>query len=130
MLDAAVKKAEETNRHGDHNLVDLIRLGMYTGCRIEELCQMKLTDVTTDSFIIRVSKTESGQWLVPMHKEVSQVVERLKQSSTDGFLLSGEYPPPTLLESAVRASASGSQGISRNWDLGIRSTHFTASVRL
>jgi hypothetical protein len=51
---------------------------------------MKLTDVTTDSFIIRVSKTESGQWLVPMHKEVSQVVERLKQSSTDGFLLSGE----------------------------------------
>jgi integrase len=107
LLDAAVKKAEETNRHGDHNLVDLIRLGMYTGCRIEELCQMKLTDVTTDSFIIRVSKTESGQWLVPMHKEVSQVVERLKQSSTDGFLLSGE--------STANATGKRSKGLSQRF---------------
>ena len=107
LLDAAVKKAEETNRHDDHNLVDLIRLGMYTGCRIEELCQMKLTDVTTDSFIIRVSKTESGQWLVPMHKEVSQVVERLKQSSTDGFLLSGE--------STANATGKRSKGLSQRF---------------
>ena len=107
LLDAAVKKAEATNRHGDHNLVDLIRLGMYTGCRIEELCQMKLADVTADSFIIRDSKTESGQRLVPMHKEVSQVVERLKQSSIDGFLLSGE--------STANATGKRSKGLSQRF---------------
>jgi integrase len=122
LLDAAVKKAEETNRHGDHNLVDLIRLGMYTGCRIEELCQMKLTDVTADSFIIRDSKTESGQRLVPMHKEVTQVVERLKQSSTDGYLLSGE--------STANATGKRSKGLSQRFsrhkqDLGFGNKVYT-----
>ena len=122
LLDAAVKKAEETNRHGDHNLVDLIRLGMYTGCRIEELCQMKLADVTADSFIIRDSKTESGQRLVPMHKEVSQIVERLKQSSTDGFLLSGE--------STANATGKRSKGLSQRFsrhkqDLGFENKLYT-----
>ena len=90
ILDAAVEQAERTNKQGDHNLVDLIRLGMYTGCRIEEICNMKVADILPEAFHIPTAKTPSGERFIPMHKDVKQVVERLKQSSFDGYLLPGE----------------------------------------
>jgi len=39
--------AEQNN---DTTLADLIRLGMYTGARIEELCSVKVEDVRADHF--------------------------------------------------------------------------------
>ena len=42
-----------------------------------------------------------------MHNEVSQVVERLKQSSTDGFLLSGE--------TTANATGKRSKGLSQRF---------------
>lgn len=74
---------------GYEHLADIIKLGMYTGCRIGELCHMKLEQVTDEWLQVADAKTYSGQREIPIHKDVQQLVERLKQTSTDGFLLSG-----------------------------------------
>ena len=73
----------------DLMLTDLIKLGMFTGCRIEELCSLKLEHVTDTVLQIRDAKTDSGDRDVPIHAELRQLVTRLINDSTDGYLLSG-----------------------------------------
>lgn len=82
LLDAAVAAQ-------DHQLADLIRLGMYTGARIEELCSLKAEDCTTEVLMINESKTDAGIRAVPVHSQLVETVERLKAASTDDYLLSG-----------------------------------------
>lgn len=67
----------------DHELTDLIRLGMFTGARIEELCALKASDCTEDVLRITDSKTEAGIRTVPVHSELVAVVKRLKDASQD-----------------------------------------------
>ncbi len=62
---------------------------MYTGCRIEELHALKLTDVGADYFQIQVDKTEASTRRIPIHSEIKQMVERLVQNSKDSYLLNG-----------------------------------------
>ncbi len=72
-------------------LADLIRLGAYTGARIEEICQVKLEDLIEVDGVycidIKQSKTNAGERLVPIHSELLPLVERLKKESKDGYLL-------------------------------------------
>lgn len=82
LLDAAVEKE-------DHQLADLIRLGMYSGARIEELCALKLNDCTTEVLNITDSKTEAGIREVPVHSLLVPVIERLKKNDADDYLLGG-----------------------------------------
>lgn len=81
LLNAATEK-------GDHQLADLIRLGMYSGARIEELCSLKADDCTEAVLKITDSKTEAGIREVPVHSMLVDVVNRLKAASTDGYLIS------------------------------------------
>lgn len=82
VLNTAIEK-------GDHELADLIRLGMYSGARIEELCALKVADCTDDAFSITDSKTDAGIRQVPVHSELVGVVQRLKESSKNDYLLPG-----------------------------------------
>lgn len=82
LLNAATEK-------GDHQLADLIRLGMYSGARIEELCSLKADDCTEAVLKITDSKTEAGIREVPVHSLLVDVVKRLKEASTDSYLISG-----------------------------------------
>ena len=70
-------------------LSDLITLGAYTGCRIEELCGLKLANVRTDRFELVDAKTEAGWRTIPIHDHIKQSVARLIDTSKDGYLLSG-----------------------------------------
>jgi integrase len=76
-------------------LADLILLGAYTGARIEELCSLRVKDVSAlgagkpNSFKIPDAKTPAGIREVPIHSALIATVERLKAASTDGYLLSG-----------------------------------------
>jgi integrase len=74
---------------GDELLVDLIHLGAYSGARIEELCALKLERVGDDSFRVDDAKTAAGVREVPIHPALRPLVLRLKENSTDGYLLSG-----------------------------------------
>lgn len=78
----------EASSH-DPVLTDLIRLGAYTGCRIEELCSLKLDKVENDYFEVENTKTAAGWRTIPIHPAISQVVARLRDQSSDGYLLSG-----------------------------------------
>lgn len=73
----------------DPELVQAITLGAYTGARIEELCSLKTEDVGEESFHIRDAKTQAGLREVPVHSAIRPLVQMLKESSTDGFLISG-----------------------------------------
>ena len=81
LLEAAIEK-------GDDQLADLTRLGMYTGCRIEELCALKTKHVADDHFKIVDAKTEAGVRDVPTHRELAQTMARLVDQSREGYVLS------------------------------------------
>jgi integrase len=81
LLNAAIKR-------GDEDLADLIRLGMWTGCRIEELCSLKVEQVKDDHFSISDAKTKAGWRDVPIHRKLAQTMARLVEDSKDGYVLS------------------------------------------
>jgi len=76
---------------GNQTLCDLIMLGAHTGCRIEELAQLRKESVVKVegvlSFKIDDSKTVAGIREIPVHPSLLATVERLIADSTDGFLL-------------------------------------------
>ena len=76
-------------RDGDQDLADLIRLGAYTGCRIEELCSLRMVNVLPDRLKIEDAKTEAGWREIPIHPHIKDLVTRLSAKSKDGYLLSG-----------------------------------------
>ena len=73
----------------DTQLADLIRLAMWTGCRIEELCALKVGDIAEDRFTIREAKSAAGVRIVPVHVELQPVINRLVKESRDGYVVSG-----------------------------------------
>ena len=73
----------------DAMLYDLIKISIYTGARIEEICSVKVADIAEKSFIIGDSKTPSGNREVPIHDRLQDFIKQLKNSSQDGYLLSG-----------------------------------------
>ena len=74
---------------GDQELADLIKLGMCSGARIEELCALKVENCTSEVLSITDSKTVAGIRQVPVHSALVEVVDRLMGTSQDGYLLSG-----------------------------------------
>lgn len=79
----------QSKRKPDHQLADLIRLGMWTGCRIEELCSLKVAHVFTGHIQIVDAKTPKGIREVPIHRELAPTLARLIRETTDGYVLSG-----------------------------------------
>lgn len=77
---------------GDDQLADLIALGMWSGCRIEELCSLKVDQVTDDSFNVVDAKTPSGWRTVPIHSTLKPTMTRLIDASEDGYVMSGLSP--------------------------------------
>ena len=71
------------------DLKHLITLAAYTGCRLEELCSLKLSHVKDDRFVIEDAKSAAGNREVPIHKDIAQLVARLVDTPDDEYLLSG-----------------------------------------
>lgn len=86
---ALVRAAEAK---GDAQLADLIRLGMWTGARIESLCALRIDEVREDSFDILHDKSEAGRRTVPIHSKLKPTMARLIEASRkagDGFVIAG-----------------------------------------
>ena len=73
----------------DKRLYFLIVIGMFTGCRISEICDLKITSVRSKSFTVVDSKTYSGIREVPIHPQLQPLVAFLKRGSNDDYLISG-----------------------------------------
>lgn len=90
---AEVSKLYEAARAGkkvqDQTLADLIALAAYTGCRIEELGQLRPEDITEQSIKIGNAKTAAGIREVPMHPVLWPLVQRLLKDPAGDFLVPG-----------------------------------------
>jgi integrase len=84
-----VKLLKAAEEKGDKNLADVIRLGMWTGARIESLCKLRVENVREGFIRIKDDKTEAGNRDVPIHSKLESTLERLVKESTDGYVLSG-----------------------------------------
>ena len=86
-----VRLRQEAHTKGNTALADLIELLMYTGCRREEICSLKVEHVSlsNQSFDVKQAKTKAGIRTVPIHSSIKATVERLCAASTDGYLISG-----------------------------------------
>ncbi|WP_165907465.1 tyrosine-type recombinase/integrase [Primorskyibacter sedentarius] len=84
-----VKLWKAAHAKGDAQLGDLIWCAMWTGCRIEEICSLKLAQVEEDKFRIVDGKTNAGWREIPIHPKLKETFQRLANESADGFLLSG-----------------------------------------
>lgn len=85
-LYAAALKAE------DQPLADLIALAAYTGARREELCGLKVGNVSWEGggwLTIKGAKTDAGNREVPIHQAVLPLVKRLVGKRSAGFVLEG-----------------------------------------
>lgn len=109
----------------DVQLAELIMLGAYSGARIEELCAVKTTKVTAHSFKVEDAKTDSGWREVPIHSAIAPLVKRLKESSKDGYLISGL----TFNKYGDRSNAIGKRFGRLKTALGFTSAHTFHSFR-
>jgi integrase len=119
LLDAAIAK-------GDDQLADLIRLGMWTGCRIEELCALKFEQVKDDYFSVGDAKTKAGWRDVPIHRKLAQTMARLiaGKARTD-YVLSGL----SFNKYGDRSNGIGKRFGGLKTDLGYGKQHVFHSIR-
>lgn len=123
--DAVVKLIRAAEAKEDRELADLITLGAYTGARIEELCSLKIESIGDRSFKIEDAKTAAGVREVPIHAALLPLLERLKSSSRDGFLLSGL----TLNKYGDRSNAIGKRFGRLKAGMGFGDQHVFHSLR-
>ena len=62
---------------------------MYTGMRLNEICDLKLAQVGPDWIQVADGKTDAAVRRIPIHTDIKQLAERLVQECKDGYLLSG-----------------------------------------
>jgi integrase len=62
---------------------------MWTGCRIEELCSLKCSEVSGESFVVAEAKSAAGNRTVPIHSRLKPLLTYLSSTSSDGYVLSG-----------------------------------------
>lgn len=60
----------------DPLLHDIILLAAHTGCRIGELCKLRIADVQGDIITIRDAKSAAGNRQVPLHSAIQGLVQR------------------------------------------------------
>jgi integrase len=118
LLDAAKERS-------DYQLADLIQLGMWTGCRIEELCALKVEQVKNEYFSVKDAKTAAGWRDVPIHQNLAMAMARLTDETKDGYVLSGL----TKNKYGDRSNAIGKRFGRLKKELGFGHEHVFHSIR-
>lgn len=78
----------------DQPLADLIKIGAFTGARLEEIGRIHLDNISfvdgvPIAFAITESKTAAGVRDVPVHPAIASLFTQLLEGSTDGYLMPG-----------------------------------------
>ena len=115
---------------GDPVLADLIYVAAYTGARIDELCQLRVENVTLDDgdgghFNIVGSKTEAGDRTTPIHPKLHATLARLCEASVDGWVL----PGLKATKYGERSNAIGKRFTTLKRRLGFGPSHVFHSIR-
>ncbi len=73
-------------------LPDLMRVAALSGMRIEEICQLRVSDCADDNFHIWQGKTANAIRDVPIHSELVELVERRSEGKKGEDFLFHELP--------------------------------------
>jgi integrase len=126
----------EAEKRGDKELADMIRLGMWTGARIEELASLSIDRVNLGEGYIDIAdaKTPAGWRQVPIHKEVKPTLERLCGNRKEGYVLVrlGKYKTKNRdgkNKYGDRGNAVGKRFGRLKADLGFGRSHVFHSIR-
>lgn len=109
----------------DQQLHDLIAIGMWTGCRIEEICSLKLSEVKDDRLLITDAKSSAGNRVIPIHPQLAPTLQRLRRDSSDGYVLSGL----TFNKYGDRSNAVGKRFSRLKTKMGFGGSYVFHSVR-
>ena len=86
-----VKLLKKSEEKGYYDVRDMILIGMYTGCRIEEVCRLDKNSIIIEDgvkcFDIDESKTDAGIRKTPVHKDLEEHIDRMIKESKDGYLI-------------------------------------------
>jgi len=80
------EKVQETKHVG---MLNIFIIGAYTGCRINEIAEMKKEDVNLEEkyFYLPKSKTKDGVREVPIHNAILPLFKRLYAETTDEYII-------------------------------------------
>lgn len=120
-----IKLLEAAKQAEDRPLGQLIWLGMWTGCRIEELCGLRTAEVQHGCLAVGDAKSEAGDRTVPIHSKLLPLVSHLCATSRDGYLLSGL----TFNKYGDRSNAIGKRFGRLKDGLGFGPQHVFHSIR-
>jgi integrase len=84
-----VRLLDQSKAANDTQLTAAILIAAWTGCRIEEICSLRIDNVLDDRLIIKDAKTEAGNREVPVHSCLMETTQELKRTTSDGYLISG-----------------------------------------
>ncbi len=122
-----VRLLQAAEDKGDQQLIDVIRLAMFTGARIGEICALKIeaVNLTGQSFKIVDAKTRAGWREVPVHASLQSTMVRLVRDSADGYVLSGL----TADKYGARNGGVGKRFGNMKRAMGFGETHVFHSIR-
>jgi len=88
-VDEALKLYEEVKATKHPAMLSLFIIGAYTGCRINEIAEMKKEDVNLKEkfFYLPKSKTKDGVREVPIHEAILPLFKRLYAETTDEYII-------------------------------------------
>ena len=72
---------------GDEVLATTIKIGAYTGFRIEEICKLKTSDIKDNVIHITKAKTKAGIRSIPIPATLKTTISELSKNSKDGYLI-------------------------------------------
>jgi integrase len=73
----------------DKVMMGLVMIGLYSGMRGNEIAELRLEDVTEDYLRVTHGKNNNSIRKVPIHSKIAPLVEHLKSTSKDEYLLEG-----------------------------------------
>lgn len=67
----------------------LVAILAFAGARREDICAMRLEDVSDDAMFVQRGKTRAARRYIPVHPTIAPLIKRLRETSPDGYLIGG-----------------------------------------
>ena len=64
-------------------------VAMYSGMRLDEICNIQKAHISDNCFRVLEGKTEAAKRTIPVHHVIEPLIERFLDSSQDDFLITG-----------------------------------------
>lgn len=114
----------------DENLRNVIKVGAYTGMRIEELFKTKKTDIEEQGNVLFINifkaKTKAGRRKVPIHSHIKDLIEHYQKNNPNDEYL---FPSPAGNKYGNRSDALSKRFGRHKTALGFGSEYVFHSLR-